>query len=610
MAGFFLESPSDRCLKDKISLFANNAIWVMKVAWGISPLIVSGVIILELIISAVPASLAWSGRCLINAVAAEIGKADYKFYNVMFWLSICLSLALSNEIFSVLSKFFHRWLNEKLSLKIELDLLNHSAALDVASLEDPDFQDVAMRAKQNSSGYVTGFLNNVITLCSTLCKIIGLVFILFWIDPIVVMVITPLVIPFMLFKWSQSKARFNKEYTRATKRRWTNYYSNLLTNRLMVLEVKLLDMAPELIKKFSELKSEFIREDRKIYKREFVGTFLFSSLFAILFYILFARISLNVMENRLTIGDIAIFAGSTRELFNLLSSVATIISGIMEGMLYVENLITFFNRNPEIKNISGVPLTQAKGDIIFNNVWFKYPGSTHYTLKNISFHIKPGETVAIVGKNGAGKSTLVKLIARLYETDNGDIFIDSVNIKEIDQEILRGKIAFVLQQPNRYEASVAENIACGSTLNQVSIQDIKNFAETAGADQMIASFPNQYDTLLGRQFGEHDLSRGQWQKIAIARAVARKNSRILILDEPASGLDVHSRMRMMSHFKDLAATRTTLLISHRLSTLSLADRIIVLENGEVLCLGTHSELLEQSEYYRSMVKLYTNWQTL
>lgn len=279
-------------------------------------------------------------------------------------------------------------------------------------------------------------------------------------------------------------------------------------------------------------------------------------------------------------------------------------------MLYVENLITFFNKNPAKKNAIGASLTPVKGEIVFNNVCFKYPGSDRYTLKNISFHIKPGETVAIIGKNGVGKSTLVKLIARFYEADKGDIFVDSVNIKEIDEEILRSKIAFVLQQPNRYEASVAENIACGSTLNQVPIQDIKSFAETAGADQMIESFPHQYDTLLGRQFGEHDLSGGQWQKIAIARAVARKSACILILDEPVNGLDVHSRMRMMSHFKDLAANRTTLLISHRLSTLSLADRIIVLENGEVLCLGTHSELIQHCDYYRSLVKLHTNWQTL
>jgi len=600
-----LSTPMEKkSFKGKIRLLIKNAAWVMNFARETSALFLFIVLGLELIVSAIPAGLAWSGRCLLNVISEEAVNGTGNFNRVLPWLLVSLGLALASEVFSSISKYFNIRLNEKLSLKIDVDLLKHGSKLDISYFEDPEFQDVALRASQNSALHLTGFLNKVISASSNFLKTVGLVSILFIIDPVIVLTIVPLVIPFLGFKWFQSKARFCQEYSRATKRRWSRYFSNLLTNRSMILEVKLLNLAPFLIEKYHKLKAEFVREDQRIYTREFAGNFLFSALFAVLFYLLFARISVRVMQGSLTIGDIAVFAGSSRHLFLILTAMATQLSGIMEGMLFVENLVVFFNARARIETASVSKISDCQGAIEFQDVFFKYPGSDRNALHNITFKIKPGETIAIVGRNGAGKSTLVKLIARFYDPDDGSILFDKVDLKDLALEELQQSISFVFQSPNRYEGTVEENISCGNIQQQFDMSQIKRFAGIAGASRMIEEMPEKYNTVLGRQFGEYDLSGGQWQKIAIARAAARDNSSILILDEPAAGLDAQSKSDLILNFRTLAGNKTTILISHRFSTLALAERIFVMDKGRIIGSGTHEELLLNNKFYALMHDLY------
>ena len=554
----YLESPGKQSFKNKIKMLVTNAAWVMKIAWKSCPAILITVLSSQLIISAVPAGLAWAGRCLINVVSDEVMNGTGDFNRVLPWLLTSLGLTLVNEVFGNISSYFNIRMREKISLAFDIDILKHGSQLDISYFEDPEFQDIALRATQNSSQHVIGFLNKVIVVSSNFLKIVGLISILFIIDPVIVLTITPLVIPFLGFKWHQSKARFNKEYARATKRRLSGYFSSLLKNRVMILEVKLLKLAPSLIEKYKNLKIDFIKEDRRIYTREFIGNFVFYSVFAVLFYILFARISIRVMDGHLTIGDIAVFAGATRQLFSILTSIATQISGIMEGMLFVENLVIFFEAEPRIKSTSDLTLTDCRGALEFQNVFFKYPGSEKNILRNISFKIKPGETIAIVGRNGAGKSTLVKLIARFYDPDDGRILLDNHNVKKLSLDWLQRSISFVFQSPSRYEGSVKENIMFGNITKTFDLAELKKIAHMAGAHPMIEEMPDKYNTILGRKFGEHDLSGGQWQKIAIARAAARHNSSILILDEPAAGLDAQAKADLISNFRELAENKTTI----------------------------------------------------
>lgn len=599
-----MSSPADQSIKDKARYFLTNARWVWWISWDTSPALLLGVLFCKSLNSAMPAALAWVGRCFINAIA-DASKGGIKELDpILPWIFLSMVLVIIGESVNILTQFFNHRLNDNLSLRIDMDQLKHAARLDVSWFEDPNFQDVTERAQQNASAHFTGFLQKMFDLIFNIIKMIGLVLILFAIDPIIVLVTIPIVFPFVLFKWSQSKARFNKEYTRATKRRWRNYFISMLTGRSSVAEVKLLNLAPILIKRFRELTIEFLKEDRRIYSREFIGNFAFSVIFAVIFYILFGRVARGVLSGDLTVGDIAMFAGIAGVLRGLLSSLAVQASGSLEEILYINNLSTFLNVLPIIKNGSEKTSASCHGTIEINNISFTYPGSKQNVLHDISLCVKPGERIALVGKNGAGKTTLVKLIARLYDPDKGSIMLDDVDLRKLPLDYLYSRISFVFQMTNHYEATAADNIAYGDWRNIIKREQVKNIARIANVHSMIEIMPEGYDTMLGRKFGKYDLSTGQWQRIAIARAIARSNSSILILDEPTSDLDAQAEYGLFTHFKKMVAGRTTILISHRFSTISLAQRIIVMDQGRIVESGTHNELIDKGGHYAVLYGLY------
>ncbi len=597
---------SEKSLKDKTRNLLSNARWVLKFTWDTSPGLLLGIMIFRLIQSAMPAALAWIMRCLINAVVDASKQGIHELGTVLPWIILSLILVLLDESVGVCSQFLNRDLNEKLRLKIEMDKLHHAARLDISWFEDPTFQDISARAQQNTSAHFTGMLRKILGLGTTTLQITGLIIILFAIDPIVVLFTIPIFFPFVLFRWSQSRMRYNKEYSRATKRRWSSYFSSMLTSKNAISENKLLNLAPLLLHRYYTLAKDFLKEDRQIYTRGFIGNFIFSVIFAVVFYALFGRITWLVLGDQLTIGDIAMFAGATRQLQGFLGSLAGQASGVVEDTLYINDLSEFMKTEPRIKSTSEKKMPSHRGEIELRNVSFAYPGSNRTILSKISLHIKPGETIALVGKNGAGKTTLVKLIARLYDPDEGCILFDHTDLRELSLDDLYGQISFVFQNANRYEATAAENIAYGHWQQIQNKEQIEKIARLANVDDMIRAMPDGYDTMLGRKFGQYDLSGGQWKKMAIARAMARDNSSLIILDEPTAGLDAKAEHELFLHFRELSAGRTTILISHQFSTVNIADRIIVMDKGEIVESGTHEALLDKNDLYASLYDLQKN----
>ena len=588
---------------DMRSLFS-NARWALKRIWTTSSSLTTGLVVTTLIRSLMPAGLALTARGLINAIAVVLNRGTSDIGTLLPWLVVGLVLALVQALSEFVAKFFTQRLHDELNLSITSDILTHAADLDVGFFEDPKLQDVMERAQQNTAGHFSQFATNTLTTITNVVQMISLAVILIAIEPLITLVLAAVGFPYFISQWRFAKMQYLKEHIRTTKRRWTRYFTSRMTSQQSVTEIKLLGLAPVLRDQFRSIMTTFRDENRKLYLHNFATNSLFAVLATTALYGTFVWVTLQALEGNLTIGDVAIYAGAMLGLRKAFESTILSVSSDVEQTLYISNLREFLNLKPRITDTSGLTPISSRGEIEFRNVSFTYPGSTQPTLSDVSFHIMPGETVALVGENGAGKTTLVKLIARLYDPDQGCILFDGIDLRELSLAYLRSHMSFVLQRFGRYEATAADNIAYGDWQRLLDNRnEVEQVIHRANMHDMIEAMPQGYDTMLGRMFGEYDLSEGQWQKLALARAFAR-DSLFIILDEPTSNLDARAEYQIFSRFRELAKGRTTVFISHRFSTVGMADRILVMDKGRIVESGTHQQLLSQAGHYASLYNLH------
>lgn len=592
------DSSADKnSLRSNLRSFLSCFRWSIKRTWSTSRLLTIGLLTASLINCAFPAGLALTARGLINSVNQLLQDSSKSFDDALFWLIAGLVLALLEAACRLTSAYISNRLNDEVSISVTSDILTHAAALDTSTFENPSLQDVLARAKQNAAGHFSRFIAESLSIASGVIQVVSLSVIIFVIEPLVVPAILLIGLPYLVFKLRLAKRRYLVENSRAAKRRLTNYYVNQLTNHTKVPETKLLNLAPLFIDKFKSIMRGFRDQDREIYRSNLTGGFIFSAISTLVLYGLFFRVVFRAVQGAVTIGDVAIYVGIVTRLGKLIDSIISTFSKAVERTLFISNLDEFLSLRPSLASTSSLAPSTSRGEIEFKKVSFSYPGSPQRVLSDVSLHIRPGETVALVGEIGAGKSTLVKLVARLYGPDSGQILFDGIDISDIPVSYLQSQVSFVFQNYGCYEATARDNIAYGNWEEMLGDEKrVKEIALRSGADEMIKSLSNGYNTVLGRTFGECDLSGGQWQKLAIARAFARESS-VVILDEPASNLDARSEWELYSRFKELAKGRTTILISHRFSTVGLADRIIVLHGGRIVEEGTHQELLDRAGRY-------------
>ncbi len=553
--------------------------WVLGKAWSAGPGLFSVIFVCQVLVSALPAALAWVVRGIINSIVEGAQNAELGIEVVVPWLLAACGLALGSEIFELVYQLANRALGDRIRLGMARDHLNQASSLDLAFFEDRDFQDVIARASRSLDSQVIDFYNSVLDIFSGNLKIIGLISILFVIDPVIPLAVIPIFLPFMWFRWTQSKMRYTCEYTRSTKRRWSTYFISLLTGRSSMPEVKVANLAPILISRYMELFNEFINEDKRILVRGFVGKFIFFGIFSFCFYALFYRVSSGVIAGTLTIGDASMFAGAAKLLFDLLGRLSTRVSSVMERSLYIGDVIDYFGAEPVISRSGRRELTSSEGTVEFKNVVFSYPGSEQKVLDGISFSVRKGEVVALVGANGAGKTTIAKLITHLYDIDSGSIEIDGNDLREISEESLHRKIAYLGQDVNRYEATVLENMLFGSGEDLESRRHDLEDIPSSLIENLMASMPDAENTMLGRQFGKIDLSGGQWRKIGLSRVVLKKTASVIVLDEPTAGLDAKSMGVFKEVVLELAKNRSVIVISHQQEAIDIADRILEVSAG-------------------------------
>lgn len=551
-----------------------------------------------------PAALVLTLRNLVDEIVDLRASDAPGTGQVGLWVGIGFAVALASAACGAVNTYVSAAHLEWIDNRITLDLTTHASRLPYAVFEDREFQDTLTLVNDGPATHIQQFVSAAIGIGASTVRVVTLLAVLVSIQPVVVVLLAPLALPYLAWQLWLSRRRYEESLAQRTKRRWVSYYVSQLTSAGSLAEVRILDLSPLFVRRIQTTLEDFRHRNHRFHRLQLVGTLVFMTLSIGIIYLGLYAVAHDVLDGRLGVGDVAIFGASALAMRGAIDSTASTVGGLRLHILYVTQVRTFLGLPERSRAATTVLEPGGPGDLEIDHVSFTYPGTEREVLHDVTIRIEPGEVVAVVGENGSGKSTLVKLIAGLYEPNRGAIRIDGVNVHDVDVADLARSVTFVFQSIGRYEATLAENVAFGDWDRLGDDPEaVRAVIDRVGIGDVVDRFPSGEQTLLGRRFGVHEPSGGQWQQIAIARANARPGS-VQILDEPTSNLDVKTEHAIFSKFRDLARGRTTILISHRFSTVLLADRILVMEDGRVVEEGPHAELLARDGVYAGLYRLH------
>lgn len=488
--------------------------------------------------------------------------------------------------------------------RVNVLILEKALTLDLRQFEDSEFYDKLTNARREASVRPLSLVNRTFGLVQNALSLItyGILLINFSVWAVVVLILAAM--PVFIAETKFAGEAFRLFSWRASETRQQHYLENLLAREDFVTEVKLYQLGEMLLRRYRSLFDQLYGEDRDLTLRRGLWGYLLSLVSTGAFYLAYAWIVLETVRGKISLGDMTMYLTVFRQGQSTFSNALTSIGGMYEDNLYLSNLYDFLEEEvPKSYGKATIGLNSQDG-IRFENVSFTYPGSSKPALRNISLHLKPREKLAIVGENGSGKTTLIKLLTRLYTPDSGRIFLDGLDLQEWDVDVLRRRIGVIFQNFVRYQFTVGENIGVGDVEHLDNKTRWQTAAEKGMSQSFIDQLPQNFQTQLGRWFkGGQELSGGQWQKIALSRAFMRSQADILVLDEPTSAIDAQAEFEIFNHFRTVTKNQMVLLISHRFSTVRMADKILVIENGEVIEQGTHEDLLKLGGRYAKLFLL-------
>ncbi|MEZ5356702.1 MAG: ABC transporter ATP-binding protein [Bryobacteraceae bacterium] len=568
-----------------------------------SPALVAAVLISRGIKSLIPFGMLWTGKLILDEVVGLRSSAAGS--DRLWWLvSLELAMAVGNDLLTRAAALAESLLADKFTNEISIRLMEHAAQLDLFHFEDPEFYDKLERARRQTTGRL-GLLGLISTLGQDAITLATLTAGIIWFSPWLFALLAVAVVPVFLGETHFAGLAYSLLYRMTPERRELDYVRMLGASQQSAKEVKLFGLGPYLIDRYRNLADRFYAENRRLaMRRAGVGAGL-NLIGTSGYYIAYIVIIQRALAGTISIGDLTFLAGSFAKSRGLLEGLLGAASSIADQALYLTDLYDFFQMRPVVVKRSGAipaprPIT---GGFEFRNVSFQYPGSTRAVLNGVSFLLHPGERLALIGENGAGKTSLVKLLARLYDPTEGVILLDGVDLRDYDPDSLRREIAVIFQDFMKYDMRVRENIGLGGVESLEDLNRMRAAARSSRADEVVTSLPDGFEQMLGRRFeGGLELSQGQWQKIALARAYVR-DSQLVILDEPTASLDARAEYEVFQHLAALTRDKMAVLISHRFSTVRMADRIIVLGGGLIEEQGTHQELVARGGRYAELFEL-------
>ncbi len=568
----------------------------------------AGILALRLVRSAVPVAVLWVGKVIIDEVIAGIGAAQagaaVHWWRLGTLVGLELGIAVGGEALARLSSLLESLLGDLFANRISVRLMRHAATLDLAQFEDAETYDHLERARRQTVGRI-GLFAQLLSTAQDLITLASLAAVLLVQLPWLLLLLVVAVLPAFLGEAHFAALGYSLLFQWTPERRLLDYLRYMGASDESAKEVKLFGLSDFLVGRYARLSEEFYQANKRLAVKRNVVSTLLVSIGTLGYYGAYAVIIYLTVLGRFTIGTLTFLAGSFRQSRDLIQRVLLSLSQIYEQSLYLNDLFTFFDIAPRVTSKPGarpVPAPIRRG-FEFQDVGFRYPGSENWAVRHLSFTFASGERIALVGENGAGKTTLVKLLARLYDPDEGRILLDGEDLRDYDLASLRTNIGVIFQDFVRYDFVLRENIG----VSQVeALQDeprIREAARRGLADSVAARFEKGYGQMLGRRFdGGVELSGGEWQKVALARAYLR-DAQVLILDEPTAALDARAEYEVFLRFAELTGGRMAVIISHRFSTVRMADRILVLQGGELVEQGTHHALVAKGGLYAELFSL-------
>jgi ATP-binding cassette subfamily B protein len=606
--------PNPRSFKERFGALRTLRPFVAMV-WRTSPGLTIGLLFLRLVRALLPVVSLYIGKLIIDDVVKLVAMPNrpvtlegWRQSGEIGWLGVLLlaefGLAVLSDVLGRVVYLLDSLLSERVTNMSSVRLMKHAATLDLEDFEDAEFQDQLERARRQTSGRLT-LMGQLFSQAQDIVTVASFAAGLLVYAPWLIVLLVAALVPAFLGEAHFNAQTYSLDFGRTPERRELDYVRQTAASVETAKEVKIFGLNDWLIEHYKRLAALFYSANRELAVRRAAWGGVFTAIGTVGYYAAYAYIAWRTLEGEFTVGDLTFLAGSFLRLRTLLEGLLTGFSSTAGQALYLNDLFSFFDTRPEILSPADpIPFPQPISQgFVFEDVGFIYPGAERWAVRHLSFTLRAGEVVALVGENGAGKTTLVKLLTRLYDPDEGRILLDGRDLRDYALDDLRGSMGVIFQDFVRYNFTAGENIAVGRIEARDDAARIGRAAERSQADQVIERLPGGYGQRIGKRFKNGvELSGGEWQKVAIARAYMRE-AEVLILDEPTAALDARAEFEVFQRFKELSRGKTAVLISHRFSSVRMADRIFVLADGKVEAAGTHEELVSRPGLYSELFEL-------